>query len=86
MDREHWFPIAACAKLPFPAPASEPVTNERKETPETNEVQRELEVLRETVADLRGERDRLLQVMERQALLLQDQRPRRPRWWPWKRS
>ena len=69
---------------PVPALASEPVTSERKETPETDATQRELEVLRETVADLRGERDKLLQVIERQALLLQDQRPRRRWWWLFK--
>jgi hypothetical protein len=65
-----------------PEPVSETPTGERNETPEISAVQRELEVLRETVADLRGERDKLLQVIERQALLLQDQRPRR-RWWQW---
>jgi hypothetical protein len=69
-----------------PGEYQEPPPSERRETPETNPMQGELQVLRETVADLRGERDRLLQVIERQALLLQDQRPRRWRWWPWKRS
>jgi hypothetical protein len=69
---------------PVPESTSEPVTSERQETSETNPMQRELEVLRETVTDLRGERDKLLQVIERQALLLQDQRPRRWRWWPFK--
>lgn len=70
---------------PVPEPASETPTGERQETHETSAVRRELEVLRETVADLRGERDKLLQVIERQALLLQDQRLRRWRWWPFKR-
>lgn len=68
-----------------PETASEPVTGEREETPETKAIQRELEMLRETVTDLRGERDRLLEVIERQTLLLQDQRPRRWWWWPFKR-
>lgn len=70
----------------------EPPPGERQEPPgtlqersEIGAMQRELEVLRETVSDLRGERDKLLQVIERQTLLLQDQRPSRRRWWPWTR-
>lgn len=75
-----------------PGERKEPPPSERQEPPGTLQetlnveaLQRELEVLRETVSDLRGERDKLLQVVERQALLLQDQRPSRRRWWPWTR-
>ena len=70
---------------PVPEPASEPVAGERQEPqPKTSAMQRQIKMLQETVADLRGERDRLLQVIERQTLLLQDQRPRRWRWRPFK--
>jgi hypothetical protein len=58
-------------------------------TKDTGSLQRELEVLRELVADLRGERDRLLGIVETQAQQvkqLTDQRPtpqpaERRGWW-----
>lgn len=56
-------------------------------TEDTGSLQRELEVLRELVADLRTERDRLLGIVETQATQvkqLTDQRPpKRRKWWPW---
>jgi hypothetical protein len=62
----------------------EVLTGKHQEAPETKAMRREIELLRETVADLRAERDRLLTIVERQPLL-EDQRPRRWRWW-WNRS
>lgn len=79
-------------------------SSERQETAkETSVLEREVELLRERLTekdgqidDLRGERDRLLKVIEEQAgtvKLLTDQRQesaaepsKRRRWWPWGRS
>lgn len=78
-------------------------TGEREETPrEVSDVGAEAVALRERlladkdalIADLRNERDRLLQLLEEQATsvrLLTDERqktrkPKRHGWWPWGRS
>ena len=89
---------------PVSGNGSDGVSSEREETPkETSALQREIELLRERMADkdtqiedLRGERDRLLKVIEEQAgtmKLITDQRdraarekPKRRSWWPWGRS
>lgn len=78
---------------------SEPGAGERQETPkETGDVGGEAAILRERlladkeaqIADLRAERDRLLDLLEAQAgavKLLTDERRKPPRrgWWPWRR-
>jgi hypothetical protein len=75
---------------------SDTTPGERRETPkESSTIAPEIEMLRERLAekdalisDLRGERDRLLTVIETQATqvkLLTDQRPAKRRWWPFRR-
>lgn len=76
-------------------------SGEREEThKETSALEREIELLHERlsekdgqIGDLRGERDRLLKVIEEQAgtmKMLTDQREtteaKRRGWWPWGRS
>lgn len=69
---------------------SDTAPGERQEPPGNSGIYPEIEMLRELVADLRGERDRLLTIVETQAAQvkqLTDQRPQpaeRRGWWPWR--
>jgi hypothetical protein len=74
-------PIAAEGKASVGALASEAVPPEARETSGNGALQRELELARDQIADLRNERDRLLKIIEEQAgavRVLTDQRQPAP--------
>lgn len=60
----------------------------QKEAVETVHLNREINLLREQLQDLKNDRDHWRQQAERMSLMLTDQRPQSPArsWWPWGRK